>query len=60
MVGIMKMCLRKVIGKTSLNPTQFQTIITEAEAIINSRPLAYCGSSLEDSLIVRPIDFLMP
>lgn len=58
-MGIFKMCMRKDIGKQTLK-TQFHTLITEIEAIINTRPLAFGESSVDDSFIIRPIDFLMP
>ncbi|RCN29253.1 integrase core domain protein [Ancylostoma caninum] len=60
LVGMMKMCLRKLIGRRTLSMTNFQTLMTEIEAMINSRPLAYSGSTIDDSLVIRPIDFLIP
>ncbi|CAJ0591193.1 unnamed protein product [Cylicocyclus nassatus] len=60
LVGIMKLCLRKIIGRRQLAAPSFQTFLSEAEAMINTRPLAYAGSDVDDSLIIRPIDFLIP
>ena len=60
LVGISKMALRKVIGKTCLTILQLQTFLTETEAIINSRPLVYLGEDLNDSTALTPSHFLSP
>ena len=41
LVGIVKRYLRTAIGKVYLTSEQFLTILKEAEAVINSRPLVY-------------------
>ncbi|EYC38573.1 hypothetical protein Y032_0708g1708 [Ancylostoma ceylanicum] len=46
------------MGRKILNENDFLTLITEIEAMVNSRPLTYAGSTLEDSVVLRPIDFL--
>ena len=46
LVGIAKRSLRKAIGKLLLSSEQLFTILKEAEAIINSRPLVYVGKIL--------------
>ena len=48
LVGITKAALKKTIGKLYLTRTQLQTIITEVEAVINSRPLVYVDDDLEN------------
>lgn len=51
MVQAMKRCLRKAIGKAKLNYDELLTVLTEVEAIINSRPLSYFSSEdLEEPL----------
>ena len=60
LVGISKMALRKAIGKTCLTMLQFQTFLTETEAIINSRPLVYLGEDLNDSTALTTSHFLSP
>ena len=57
LVGITKMALKKTIGKFCLTHTQLQTIITEVEAVINSRPLVYVNDDLENQIIM-PNHFL--
>ena len=57
LVGITKMSLRKSIGRVSLTSSQLQTILTEVEAIINTRPLAYVDNDLENQ-IITPAHFL--
>ena len=57
LVGITKTALKKTIGKLYLTHTQLQTIITEVEAVINSRPLVYVDDDLENE-IITPNHFL--
>lgn len=57
LVGLVKRALRKSIGRRCLNRTQLETIITEAEAIVNSRPLVMCGS-LGEGETLTPAHFL--
>ncbi|KIH53810.1 hypothetical protein ANCDUO_16050 [Ancylostoma duodenale] len=46
---VVKKCLNKCLICKRWN---------EIEAMVNSRPLTYAGSTLEDSVVLRPIDFL--
>ena len=46
------MALKRTIGKLYLTHTQLQTIITDFEAVINSRPLAYVDDDLENRIIM--------
>ena len=41
MVQSTKRCLRKMVGKASLNHDELVTAVAEIESIINSRPLSY-------------------
>ena len=51
MVQTTKRCLRKTIGSAPLNYDELLTTITEAEMIVNSRPLLYISSDdLEEPL----------
>lgn len=58
MVGSVKRSLRKTINGASLTLIQLQTITTEVEAIVNSRPLIYVEASIEDHKILTPAHFL--
>ena len=57
LVGTTKMALKKSIGKLHLTLTQLQTIITEVESVVNSRPLIYVDNDLENE-IITPAHFL--
>ena len=56
-VGTPKAALKKTIGKLYLTHSQLQAIITEVEAVINSRPLVYVDDDLENETIT-PNHFL--
>ena len=47
MVGTVKRCLKKVIGKARLDFDELQTILIEVESIVNSRPITYVYDELE-------------
>ena len=40
-VRSVKLCLKIILGKAFLNYEELQTFLTEAEAVLNSRPLTY-------------------
>jgi len=49
MIGLTKTCLRKTLRNTLINWEEFQTILTEVELTLNTRPLTYVsGEFLED------------
>ena len=58
LVGIIKRSLRKAIGRVCLNSEQLLTILKEAEAVINSRPLLYVGDDINSSMTLTPAHFL--
>ena len=43
--------LRKVLGKAFLNYTEMLTVLTDIEALINSRPLTYIGDDIRDGRV---------
>ena len=46
--------LRKVLGKAFLNYTEMMTVLTDIEAIINSRSLSYVSDDIRDGRIITP------
>ena len=44
MVGLMKKCLKKIVGQAVLTRDELLTTITEVEAILNSRPISYIST----------------
>ena len=46
--------LRKVLGKAMLTFTEMQTVLTDIEAMINSRPLSYIGDDIDDGAVITP------
>ena len=46
LVGLTKRALKKIIGKKCLTDRQLATILTEVEAVINSRPLVYVDGDI--------------
>ena len=54
----MKRCFKKVLGKASLKMFEVTTILTEVEATLNSRPLTYPSSDVNDLIPLTPSHFL--
>ena len=51
LVGVLKNCLKKVVGKAKLNFEELNTVIVEIEKCVNSRPLTYLSEEHEDTII---------
>ena len=58
LVGLVKRILRKVLGKLSFTCDQLLTILTESEAVLNSRPLVFGGNDISSGFALKPGDFL--
>ncbi|KAK6750546.1 hypothetical protein RB195_002489 [Necator americanus] len=58
MVGSVKRCFQKSIGRKKLSFEQMTTVISRIEAIINTRPLTKVSATDLDEIPIRPIDFL--
>ena len=59
MVGVVKSALKKTIGPQTLTPTQLETVLCEAEAVVNSRPLVYVSNEIGSNTL-SPNHFLTP
>ena len=51
MVGCMKRCLCKVLGKANLALDEIRTLLIEIEAILNNRPIPY----IYDDVLIQPL-----
>ncbi|GFU97739.1 integrase catalytic domain-containing protein [Trichonephila clavipes] len=58
LVGMLKNVLRKVLGKASLNEKELNTLLCDAESIINSRPITYLSEDPKDLVALTPAMFL--
>ena len=58
LVGLVKRSLRKTLGKVCLTNEQLLTVLKEAEAVINSRPLTYVGDDINSFMTLTPAHFL--
>jgi hypothetical protein len=58
LVGMTKQVLRKVLGRSYVSFITLQTILTEAEALMNDRPLTYVSSNIADEEALTPAHLL--
>ncbi|XP_041794473.1 uncharacterized protein LOC121607628 [Chelmon rostratus] len=58
LVGSVKTCLRKVLGRSYLDHEELQTLICEVEAVINSRPLTFLHTESSEPSPLTPAHFL--
>ncbi|XP_061176062.1 uncharacterized protein LOC133185013 [Saccostrea echinata] len=58
LVGVVKRCLRKTMGKLCLTNEQMRTMLAEAEAVVNTRPLVYIGDDINSNITLTPAHFL--
>ncbi|XP_068237289.1 uncharacterized protein [Palaemon carinicauda] len=54
LIGLLKACLKKVIGQAFLSFSELSCVVTELEAIINDRPLSYTSGDLDQLDILTP------
>ncbi|XP_068234232.1 uncharacterized protein [Palaemon carinicauda] len=54
LIGLLKTCLKKVIGQAFLGFSELSCIVTELEAIIDDRPLSYTPGNLDQLDILTP------
>lgn len=54
-----KTCLKRVLGRALLNFEELTTMLTEVEAVLNSRPLSYVHNDVSDPQPLKPSHFLV-
>ncbi|XP_040078329.1 uncharacterized protein LOC115328510 [Ixodes scapularis] len=58
-VRAVKVSLHKVLGRTSLNFEELTTVLTEVEAVVNSRPVTFISTDANEREALTPAHFLM-
>ena len=58
LVRSVKTALRKSLGQRSLSKTELETVLSEIEACVNSRPLTFVGDTLDSPNPLTPNHFL--
>ncbi|GBM50664.1 hypothetical protein AVEN_203992-1 [Araneus ventricosus] len=58
LIGLLKRILRKVLGRTSLNYQEMETVLCDCESQLNSRPLTYVSDDPDDLYPLTPYLFL--
>ncbi|GFV61972.1 integrase catalytic domain-containing protein [Trichonephila clavipes] len=58
LIGLLKRILRKVLGRTSLDYQEIETVLCDCESLLNSRPLTYVSDDPNDLCSLTPDLFL--
>ncbi|GBN05766.1 hypothetical protein AVEN_26100-1, partial [Araneus ventricosus] len=58
LIGMLKIILRRILGKARLTYEELYTIVCDSESVINSRPLTYLSEDQEDLVALTPAMFL--
>ena len=54
LIGLTKNALKKVLGKALVTHSQFHTLITDIEAVLNDRPLTTASTDIKDMHPITP------
>ncbi len=60
LVGLTKTAFKKATGRKLLTVQELLTLLTEIEAVLNSRPISYIYSDIDSDEVLRPCDLLQP
>ncbi|XP_065895991.1 uncharacterized protein [Dysidea avara] len=58
LIGLTKLALKKVLGRTFTTLNSLQTLVVEIEAILNDRPLTYVPTDISDPDPITPSHLL--
>ena len=58
LIGLVKRCLKKTLGKAYLNMIKLNTILIEVEAVLNTRSLTYPYVDINDTSPLTPSHFI--
>ena len=58
LIGLTKMSLKKVLGRSRISLPVLQTLVVEVEAILNDRPLTHVSLDLKDAEPLTPAHLL--
>ncbi|KAL1448077.1 hypothetical protein WDU94_013868, partial [Cyamophila willieti] len=58
LIGLMKVLLRRILGRSSLNYEEMSTLLCDCESVINARPLTYMSDNPRDLAVLTPAMFL--
>ena len=59
LIGMVKRSLREATGRKHFTLEQLITLITEVEAVLNSRPLTYVYGDFNSGFVLTPSHFLV-
>ena len=58
LIGSVKRCLRKTVGRSTLTFEEMQTLLVEIECTLNNRPLTYLYDEIGVSQPLTPADLI--